>query len=192
MNRSQTTKSYHHGDLRQAIMLSARALIAEKGLDALSIRQVAKGAGVSPGAPYHHFKDKTELITALAQESLERLEQTSVEAIKDLENPQEKLETLGLTYIYFALEHPNEFKLMFGDGPEALFARADPSQAHVFRVLLTVVSELGLSEDKVLETSIKAWSLVHGLATLLQGPLKPLTQDSKYMNELLKNILKSI
>lgn len=173
-------------------MLSARKLIAEKGLDALSIRQVAKGAGVSPGAPYHHFKDKTELITALAQESLERLEHSSVAAIQDLTNAQEKLEALGLSYIHFAIKYPNEFKLMFSDGPEALFAQPDPSQAPVFRVLLSVVSEFGLSEDKVFEKSIKVWSLVHGLATLMHGPLKPLTQNDAFANQLLKNIVSSL
>src|ERR1700749_484813 len=73
-------KPYHHGDLRRALLRAAVTIIEREGPSALSLRAVAREAGVSPAAPYHHFKDKAELLDAVAQEGFARLKTALAEA----------------------------------------------------------------------------------------------------------------
>ena len=174
-------------------MDAAREIVRERGTSGLSLREVARRAGVSPGAPYHHFKDKAALIAALALESLLTLDGLSEEAIKHKRSPQKKLEALGLAYVSYAAEHPNEFKLMFGAEHEPLMAQDDPASAPVFRVLLKVVSEFDMKEAQHLSAAIAAWSLVHGLALLLtEGPLAPLVRDTAQDKARLEQLTKAV
>src|SRR5580658_11275763 len=83
-------KPYHHGDLRRALMESADAILEREGPNALSLRAVAREAGVSPAAPYHHFKDKDELLGAIAREGFARLSLALVEAAGTSEREPEE------------------------------------------------------------------------------------------------------
>lgn len=182
-------ESYHHGNLREALLESALLLLQETGLETLTLREVARRAGVSPGAPYHHFKDKAELIQALAQRSLGALDRLSQQAIETKETPTEKLHALGLAYIRYATGHTAEFRLMFRLEIASPLEFPDPTTAPVFRVLLSVIAESGESEKVQTTTAIAAWSLVHGLAVLLiDGPLRTLAKNDAVFETLLQDV----
>src|SRR5690349_24505577 len=93
--KSAESRPYHHGDLRRALVDAARRLLEAEGPSALSLRAVAREAGVSPAAPYHHFKDKAELLDAVAQEGWEML-QVMMEEAKALAVGLEQLTALGI------------------------------------------------------------------------------------------------
>ncbi len=115
MSRLSERKTYHHGDLRRGLMDAALALLAEKGIHALSIREAAKRAGVSSGAPYRHFPAKESLLAALAVEGFHDLGERLISA-RDRwpADPRRQLQASAEAYVGFALEHPERFRLMFG------------------------------------------------------------------------------
>src|SRR3954453_9835907 len=100
-----TSAAYHHGDLRQAVLQKAGEILEKEGLDALSLRELARRAGVSHNAPYRHFPDRESLLAALVEEGFQML----VDALA--QRPQREL---GEAYVDFALSHAQRFRLMFG------------------------------------------------------------------------------
>ena len=104
-----TRKSYHHGDLEAALIRSAGKILEKEGLDALSLREVARQAGVSHNAPYRHFAEREALLAALAAKGFEMLAQAQQAAAA-----KGGLRAMGEAYVLFALEHPQRFRLMFG------------------------------------------------------------------------------
>ena len=103
--KSAESRPYHHGDLRRALVDAARRLLEAEGPSALSLRAVAREAGVSPAAPYHHFKDKAELLDAVAQEGWDILGRQMHEA-KAGATGMHQLTALGIAYVCFARENP--------------------------------------------------------------------------------------
>ena len=173
-------KAYHHGDLRRALLDASVALITERGVEALSLREAARAAGVSPAAPYHHFASKSELLGAIAARGFQGLsaaQSAAVAALPDPDQPMARLGALGNAYVAFALAHPTEFRLMFR--PSLVAARdlpADCDAAAGFQQLLDAVGRVartlpvGLIDEQAL--TLAAWSLVHGAAELvLEGPM---------------------
>lgn len=168
--------SYHHGDLRQALLDASVQLIAEGGVQALSLRGAARKAGVSSGAPYHHFKNRTELLNSIATEGFALLAQAMDRLLEDASDPAEKLSCCGIAYVEFARAHPAHYKVMFR--PElARPSEEGPSPGEeVFRRLVASVieaQEAGVAPsgdpEKLVLTS---WSVAHGLASLMvDGPL---------------------
>jgi AcrR family transcriptional regulator len=175
-------RAYHHGDLRRTLLDASIALIVERGLDQLSLREVARRAGVSPAAPYHHFATRQELLEALAVEGFVMLAESmraSLEAVAD-QGSVERFRATGVGYIRFALAHPAHFRLMFRPSLVPVSAVASSAkgaaQADSFQILLDAV------DDTLKDQSIRAhldrrglalvaWSLVHGAAELLlDGP----------------------
>ncbi|MFF9489411.1 TetR/AcrR family transcriptional regulator [Streptomyces sp. NPDC014676] len=152
-----TERSYHHGDLRRAVLTAALDVIAAQGPAALSLRDLARRAGVSHAAPAHHFKDRAGLLTAIATEGHGLLSTALGEA--------EDLRELGVRYVRFAAAHPAHFQVMFRpellrpDDPELLAAR-DRTRS----TLRTAVEAHG---DDPATGFMAAWSLAHGFATLL-------------------------
>ena len=174
--------AYHHGNLRPALLEAARGLINESGVEALTLRAVARRAGVTTGAPYHHFADKAELVAALARQSLDELDQLFSTTIEGISDPRAQLQAIGLAYVLYAIDHPAEFRLMFRPELGTPLDFGDPAAAPVFRVLVRVVhacrAAAGRSDDDHDVAAIAAWSLVHGLAALLvDGSLAPLATD---------------
>ncbi|MEM7336281.1 MAG: TetR/AcrR family transcriptional regulator [Chloroflexota bacterium] len=183
--------AYHHGNLKQVLLEEALKFIETDGIKALSLRKVAKQAGVSPGAPYHHFKNKDELIAGLAVRSLEKLDATSEAAAQGQISPQEKLKAVGKAYILYAVENPEQFRLVFSSEQSGSFLSQPPNEAPLFRVLYKVIEELeaiGLVSN-VQVAAITAWGLVHGVATLLiDGPLQPMSTDLEQVNALVEEV----
>ncbi|MFF1966874.1 TetR/AcrR family transcriptional regulator [Streptomyces sp. NPDC058232] len=155
-------RTYHHGDLRRAVLTAALDVIRTEGPGALSLRDLARRAGVSHAAPAHHFKDRTGLLTAIAAEGYTLF----ADALADAPDLRER----GVRYVRFATGHPAHFQVMFQpelhrpDDPELLAAKARAAQA--LRAGVTGLPVEGRGDDPRL-AGIAAWSLAHGYATLL-------------------------
>jgi AcrR family transcriptional regulator len=146
--------TYHHGDLRRAILDEAVRAIATDGPAALSLRDLARRAGVSHAAPAHHFKDKAGLLTAIAIDGYEQLA-VALEAGSTLLD-------LGAAYVRFALDHPAHFEVMFR--PD-LYHTTDPDLAAA-RARTRVALQAQAGPRRAVHRSLAAWSLAHGFATL--------------------------
>ena len=173
MSSSSSGKSaYHHGDLRNALLEAARALAHEVGPDSITLREVARRAGVSHTAAYHHFADKNDLLRALAVQAfydLSAIQAARIAAGADLATT---LEGLTVDYLAFATDRRAEFSFMWRrelcmpDGePDALKDAQLASQETVTAYLRTRVG-LDLAADPDLAT-LAYWSLSHGFATIV-------------------------
>jgi AcrR family transcriptional regulator len=172
-------RAYHHGDLRRVLLDASIELMARGGVEDLSLREVARHAGVSPGAPYHHFASKADLLGAIAVDGFARLA-TAMRSARDREDaeaPTQKLRAIGEAYVRFAVEHPAHFHLMFHSTLAPVDAAADGPAAQSFAILLEAIAEV-MAVPKIERRAsraglvVLAWSLVHGAAALLlDGPL---------------------
>lgn len=158
-------KPYHHGALRDALLAAAESILRREGLPALTLRAIAREAGVTHGAPSHHFKDLSGLLSELAALGFERL--TSMMQEVSPKEPQWSL-TASHAYVAFAIENPGLFSLMFrgerlnADNPRLLAARRN-----VFGVLEQFGNSSDLVEDRTRIGGMTAqWCLLHGYAVL--------------------------
>ncbi len=170
--------AYHHGDLRPALLRASLALIDESGIGALSLRQVARKAGVSHNAPYHHFKDRGSLLAALAEDGFAELAQEMGDARAAAPDAGARLEACGQAYIRFALKSPARFKLMFrpeltGAGAEAAVAASSTPALDTLTAAIIEAQAGGLAPaGDPRPLVLTCWAAVHGLASLwLDGPL---------------------
>lgn len=170
------TKTIPRDDVRTSILQASIALMNEGGLGALSMREVARRAGVSHQAPYHYFADRESILAELAGDGFDRLYDYMVSAIGLARDKAGKNRAMGEAYIRFALNNPEVFRLMFrcemvdlANYPEAK-TKADKC----FQLVADTLGA-GSTSDKTspdLAPVIAAWSTAHGLATLmLEGKL---------------------
>lgn len=165
---------YHHGDLRNALIAAAIPLLEAHGPAALSLREVAKAAGVSHAAPYRHFRDKTELLEEIAVSGYDTLARACRNAQRRYAgDPAKQLVEAGIGYLMFVVEQPRVAHLMFGgmialDSCGATLQRAAETS---FNSLVAIVDggvRTGVFKSSpVEELTVAAWSMVHGLATLI-------------------------
>ncbi len=153
--------SYHHGDLRRALIDAAVAAVAESGPAALSLRAVAKRAGVSHAAPAHHFGDKAGLLTAVAAEGFDRLADTLEAAWDDTGD----FAAVGAAYVRFAIDHRPHFAVMFR--PELLHGDDADLRRASGRSTDALHRGSGGGGDGFNPAAVAAWSLAHGFAELL-------------------------
>ncbi|MFB7506228.1 TetR/AcrR family transcriptional regulator [Streptomyces broussonetiae] len=162
--------SYHHGDLRAACLRAAIELLEEGGGSGLSLRAVARRAGVSPTAPYRHYADRDALVSAVAAEGYRELA-AALAAVHPSPSTPDDLAAVAVAYVGFALDHPAMFRAMFvepcdPDSDERVAAAAVVSGY----VDALVRSAFPGAEPTALSTAV--WALVHGLAFLhLDGKL---------------------
>jgi AcrR family transcriptional regulator len=168
-----TAKTISRDDVRAGILEASRALMNEGGLGALSMREVARRAGVSHQAPYHYFADREAILAELAGDGFDKLHDYMVSALGHARPDRaSRAKALGEAYVRFALNHPEVFKLMFRCEMCDL-SRYPDAKAKAERTFNTVVTTLGASgsaNDKSnpdLAPVIACWSMAHGLATLL-------------------------
>jgi len=163
-------KPYHHGDLRRALMDSADAILERDGPNALSLRAVAREAGVSPAAPYHHFKDKDELLSAIAREGFARLSAALVAAADDERDVQMKMSDLGVAYVKFAQSHPALYRVMYDCArAEDALPQKTEHERDGFQILKDALTKAGgnrVSETDIHLASIASWCAAHGLAEM--------------------------
>jgi len=168
----EKTSSYHHGDLRRALLDAALEMVRTEGVAQLSLREVARRAGVSHAAPYRHFASKEALLAAVAEEGFRRLEEALRAAAAEAPGPLEALQASGRAYVAFAMANPGHFRVMFGPGassePYPALAEATHSAFGVLVGTLQACIDAGLAVRRpAAELALSAWSIVHGLAQLL-------------------------
>ncbi|MYS46653.1 TetR family transcriptional regulator [Streptomyces sp. SID89] len=168
--------TYHHGDLRAACLRAARELLEEDGSAGLSLRAVARRAGVSATAPYRHYADREALVSAVAAQGYRELAESLATAHPSPSTPDD-LAAVAVAYVRFALDHPALFRVMFAepcdpDNEERAAATAVISEY----VRGTVHRAFPGVDPDALSTTV--WALVHGLAFLhLDGKLDASTPE---------------
>jgi AcrR family transcriptional regulator len=154
--------TYHHGDLKAVILAKAAGLVADRGADGISLRELAREAGVSHAAPAHHFTDRRGLFTALAAQGWRMLAEALAGARPDFI-------AAALAYVRFALDHPGHYAVMFdrslvnSDDPELLTAE-NAAGAELAHGVGTLKDPRAKADPP--SAALAAWSLVHGFAML--------------------------
>lgn len=172
--------TYHHGDLRRSLLEAAAASIEESGVEALSLRQLARDAGVSHAAPSRHFRDKQALLDALAEDGFNRLAASLDEGNRGgATTPTEarrRFEDLARRYVGFALAQPTLLSLMFGlkHAPSArpeLLAAGHASMAVTIRVVEEAQEIGAIAPGDPHRIALVAFATFHGVAVLSSGSL---------------------
>ncbi|MBP6011207.1 MAG: TetR/AcrR family transcriptional regulator [Alphaproteobacteria bacterium] len=161
--------SYHHGDLRAALIAGALELLEKRDFEALSLREVARNLGVSATAVYRHFPAKEDLLRALAHRGLAMLAEQQQWAAAKAKGAAAFAET-GRAYVRFALANPNLFRLIFIHTPGRLRPDVDSPEGSPARLLRNYMAgALGprATQEQVFVAALRAWSLVHGLSMLI-------------------------
>lgn len=166
-------RGYHHGNLREALMRAALALIQQKGPHGFSFAEAARAAGVSAAAPYRHFRGLDELLADVARQGFEKLEQALTAAWQDgRPNAFAAFERVGKAYLEFARKEPAYYAAMFEAGlPPDLDADLRQAADRAFAVLRSASEALSerLAKDRrppAMMMSLHIWALTHGIASL--------------------------
>jgi AcrR family transcriptional regulator len=180
---AKENNTYHHGDLRQALIDGAIALIAQQDIGHLSLREVARQVGVSHAAPYRHFQDKEDLLAAVGEQGFIGLTQAMESGIaQSAADPLVRLKATGVAYVQFAVTHPAHYRVMFGSFSAEQLPHPNRAQAgwQSFQVLLNSIEagqQAGVLRGKdPMQLAWVAWATVHGLALLLIDQRLPVTQ----------------
>lgn len=167
------SKPYHHGDLANALVDAAIDIIEERGVEHVSVREVARRAGVSPGAPFRHFQSKSALLAAVAEQAMERLSEAvrAAQAPHD-EDPLDQLERIGLGYLDWARENPAHFEIVSQRSLVGLEGRSrelnDEIRTRMIALLESAKSNGQLSKAADINTLVLSCrALVYGLARML-------------------------
>lgn len=168
MNSSE--RSYHHGDLRAALLKEARKMLDSQGDTELSLRALARAAGVSVNAPYRHFEDKNALLAALAAEGFEELAHGFAQAGAG----REGLIAKGLVYLDFARRNPGLYRIMFGSPMQEIhmapaLLQASGATFQALRESVAEVKKMPLGAPEVTRDSIAVWSSLHGFVMLMES-----------------------
>ncbi len=171
MAARKQSKTYHHGDLREALVLAAIALLEEKGLASFTLRECARRAGVSHAAPAHHFATAADLLAEIAARGFERFVAALGKAADETEGTaMARLAAMGQAYVAFALANPPVYGLMFRGGANPLQSpRLKTAATAAWQQLNNAVAAvLGPKrQDEVTAKAAAVWALVHGTATLM-------------------------
>lgn len=169
---SRSASPYHHGNLAAVLETAARELLETHSAADLSLREVARQAGVSHNAPYHHYGDRAGLLISLGVLAMSELLEAQRAAVVHDDTPLDQLLGIGMAYVHYAVEHPNAFSLIFDpelcppskSGP-AMNTLVDANQA----MLAGLVAELMPGADDRAHAAHAAglWATVHGLAQLV-------------------------
>lgn len=169
---SQSKTSYHHGNLRQELVDACLRLIAEEGVGAVSLRRVAREAGVSPGAPYHHFADRAALLADLSTTGFQRLAERLRTAREAAAAPREALLDMLDAYVRFAVDNRAHFQLMFRpelslpDKHPDVHAAGDAAFREITDPIAAWQREGQLPPADLTGLVMTLWALGHGLAAL--------------------------
>jgi AcrR family transcriptional regulator len=195
MPRRPRAKSPPPRGLRDTLIAVAGALVARKGPQGFSLREVARRARVSEAAPYWHFVDREALLAAVAERGFQEMAKGMLEVLARESGPRERLRALGVGYVRFALAHPAYLRVMFGS--EVPDKGAHPALAEAgdrtFRLLVEGIRDAQAaghvrSGDPV-ELAVAAWALVHGLAALLiEGRLQDHARSAKEAERLAERV----
>lgn len=176
-------KSYHHGNLRQTLIEAGIALIAERGADGFNMRELARRAEVSPGAPYRHFTDKDDLLATVATQGFEQLIGQMQAATAAAANPTMGFRRQGEVYTEFAIANPAHFRAMYlarlrdaDRFPGLLQAQADANAA-VRTQIVAAMKSGGVAPFDEQHIALAALALVYGTARLFVDGVLPAGED---------------
>lgn len=180
------TNHYHHGDLKNALIQAGIEILSREGIEALSLRKVAKRAGVSHTAPYAHFTDKQALIAAIAAAGYQKLYDALFAAQNPQAPPLARLLATAHAYLQFALDEPDHFRITFSGVVEAEqdYPEYIEQSKRCFGLVVTVVESCragGLftkGDTQLIAVSI--WSGIHGFVQLLLANQLPGTLTSQF------------
>jgi AcrR family transcriptional regulator len=166
-------RGYHHGNLREALLRAALQLIAEKGPAGFTFAEAARWAGVSPAAPYRHFRDRDELLASVALRGFEQFEAALSRAWDDgRPDAFTALDRLGRAYLEFARSEPAYYSAMFESGiPQTTSAELRDAGERAFAVLRTAAEKIcgqtiGPPRPPAMMVALHIWSMAHGIASL--------------------------
>jgi AcrR family transcriptional regulator len=162
----KTAKTYHHGDLREALIKAGRAILEKDGVEALTLRACARKAGVSHAAPQHHFASVSDLLAEIAATGFEDFVKALDRGAARAPSPVEKLKAMGQSYVAFARERPAVYQLMFGVASPLSSERLRAAKVAAWEQLADAVSAAAGPEDKEAK-AMQVWSAVHGFSMLV-------------------------
>jgi AcrR family transcriptional regulator len=166
---------YHHGDLKNALIEEALRQTASHGAHSLSLREVARSAGVSHAASYRHFRGKEDLLAAIAEQGFVMLAHALHTAIeKHPDDPVAAFHASGVAYVAFGVEHPEYLQVMFGGvlsdfGPWPALQEAGQRAYHLLKGAVHAALQTGRIHGDEDAIALASWSLVHGLTQLIVG-----------------------
>lgn len=190
MSKVNSKSSYHHGDLRESLIQSATAMINEAGIEGLSLRKLADKVGVSRTAPYHHFKDKNALLSAIAEEGFRHWHQIAEEIFQQTNvSNKDKYRQFFYGYIRYAADNPELYDLMFGrtiwkdnSATPELKNIAYPSFQYQVELTRKWQKQGMMPEDEdTLRLAQVVWATMHGIARLL---IDGIYADSSHIDEM--------
>ncbi len=192
-----TTKKYHHGDLKNALIRAGVELLSKEGVAALSLRKVAQEAGVSHAAPYAHFADKQALIAAISTEGYRMLfEQLTAVRTQYADDPKRQLMEAAWVYVQFAQTDPAHFRVTFSSAVEhekdypALVEMTEKSFGEVLKIVEACQAAGLLRSGPADVMAVGVWSAVHGFAALLiDGQISHTVLDRLTVRALLEETL---
>lgn len=160
-------RGYHHGRLKEALVEAARALLGERGAQGFTLADAAKLAGVSPAAPYRHFRDRDALLAEVARQGFALFGRKLSEAMQGDADPQRGFMAMGRAYLAFAREEPGLYEAMFSWSAEQ---NAEGEGGQAFDLLLEGIARAlsgeRVPQDRRRAIALEVWALCHGLATL--------------------------
>ncbi len=167
--------TYHHGNLRAAMIAATVALVEEAGPEGVTVREAARRAGVSSGAPFRHFPNKTALMTAVAEEAMGRLRAAVTEGLAgcDADDPRALLRAMGRAYLGWVIDNPTHFRVISDrtlidfDGSESLRGDNAALQAIMTRAVETAQARGMMPGRDVAATLLTLRGLSYGLARML-------------------------
>ncbi|WP_051540877.1 TetR/AcrR family transcriptional regulator [Ahrensia sp. 13_GOM-1096m] len=189
---SEKKRNYHHGELKAALICAGESILSERGVEGFSLREAARRAGVSPGAPSHHFGDARGLLTAIATRAFKDLACKLIEAREISQQREECILAQCLAYVAFAQDNAARFDLMWR---KAILDQSDPEFAHESLAAFWAIQETvegAVDKEAPMHTQVSpatyaVWSLAHGFADLKRNDVIPEDADN-----LLKQILKTL
>jgi len=167
-------RGYHHGNLKEALLQAALGLIAEKGAAGFTFADAARSAGVSPAAPYRHFRDRDELLASIAQRGFEQFEAVLTEAWDDgRPDTVSAFERVGRAYLAFARDEPAFYSAMFESGvPVDVNPLLSAASERAFGIIRAAAERLaaltppGVARPPAMMMALHIWSMSHGVASL--------------------------
>lgn len=167
-------KTYHHGNLKESLILKGLQILKEDGIESLSLRKLALELNVTVAAPYRHFKDNEELLSAIAVEGFVLLKEKLEEVVKKYPNQfLKQFQESGIAYVEFAIQNEEIFRLMYGSkikdhSKHENLKKIGDESFYVLHLIIKDSQEAGIIKKTNTESIVlAAWSLVHGLSILI-------------------------